>query len=66
MSELNKLSVSPIQGDNTLLINGFKVSLNICAIHRLQEVEATWYIERKGHSIKQGMTLQDAIVWCSE
>lgn len=66
MSERNKLSVTPVRGDNTLLINGFKVSLSLCANHRLQEVKATWYIERKGHIIKQGMTLQDAVEWCNE
>ena len=61
MSEIN---VSPIDGDNALLVNGFRIEL--AAVTLVRGAELTYFVYRKGLHINTYTNLQEAVEWCSD
>lgn len=60
MSERNKLTASPVEGTNALLINGFQISIIAyqgCVIYKVLRKDALVY---------SADNLQDAVKWCED
>lgn len=62
MSERNKLTVSPIEGADELLINGFKISIGL---HWDSET-IVYTVYRKGALVYTPNSLQEAVKWCED
>jgi hypothetical protein len=60
MSEPNKISISPLQGENVLLINGFKILIGA------SDDDVVFSVYRKGILVHSPDTLQQAIHWCED
>lgn len=58
MVERNKLSVSPVDGVNELLINGFTIHIGI--------VEVCYSVYCKGVLVYSPDSLQEAVKWCED
>lgn len=60
MSERNKLTVSPIEGNNILLINGFEIVINACG------ADVVYSVYRKADLVYSPNSLQEAVKWCED
>lgn len=62
MSERNKLTVSPVDGANELLINGFKISIEL----HWESETIVYNVYRKGNLVYAPTSLQEAVKWCED
>lgn len=57
---MSELRVSPIFGEDALIINGFKIEFVIC------EDAIIYNVLRKGIVVSNFATLQGAVEWCKD
>lgn len=64
---MSEIRVSPIDGDNALRVNGFRIEITIRNHPEYSAVLVLVYrVWRKGTHIETYKTLQEAVEWCSE
>ncbi len=56
----SEIHVSPIFGEDVVLINGFKIEFVIC------QDDINYNVHRKGIVVTSFCTLQDAVEWCKD
>ena len=59
----SELRVSPIDGENVLLLNGFRIEMAILDDHD-QDPVIVYRVLRKGMYLDTYTSLQDAVEWC--
>lgn len=53
------LTVSPINGEDVLLCNGFEIAITYCD-------EMCYTVRRKGQELLTFYSLQEAVAWCED
>lgn len=62
---MSAIHVSPIDGDNALLVNGFRITFAI--VKKYDGGNAIVYLVwRKGSHLETYKSLQEAVEWCSD
>lgn len=62
---MSAIHVSPIDGENALLVNGFRITFAI--VKKYDGVNSIVYLVwRKGSHLDTYKTLHDAVEWCSD
>ena len=56
----SEIHVSPIFGEDALIINGFKIEFVIC------QDDIIYHVHRKGIVVTSFCTLQGAVEWCKD
>lgn len=59
----SEIHVSPINGDNVLLVNGFRIEIVILDDND-QDPVIVYRVFRKGMYLNTYTSLQDAVEWC--
>lgn len=62
----SEIYVSPINGENVLLVNGFRIAIE--PVKNLSDGVSTlaYIVSRKGKYIYTYQSLQQAVEWCSD
>ena len=61
---MSEIRVSPIDGDNVLIVNGFRIVIAI--LNAKDNPALAYHVERKGTHITTFEFLQQAAEWCSD
>ena len=63
---MSEIHVSPVDGSNVLLVNGFRIAIE--PVKKLSDGVSTlaYIVSRKGHYIYTYKSLQKAVAWCSD
>ena len=63
---MSEIHVSPIDGENVLFVNGFKIAIE--PVKNLSDGVSTlaYIVSRKGKYICMYQSLQRAVEWCSD
>lgn len=62
---MSEIYVSPINGDNALRVNGFRIEIAIRS-HLEDKAVLVYRVWRKGSHIETYKSLQEAVEWCSD
>lgn len=61
---MSEIHVSPIDGENVLLVNGFRIVIDILDPH--DDPVLVYHVVRKDVHISMFSSLQQAVKWCRD
>ena len=61
---MSEIHVSPIDGDNAVLVNGFRIEITI--LDPEDDPVLVYRVWRKGFHIRTDTSLQEAVEWCRD